>query len=83
MLVTSIFTLSQNVFKSFLSQGCLRSGLCDKESISSYMFQELEKAGLDLEDITTQLDESSKQNQRLQRELENVHDLHRKVSFVH
>ena len=31
MLLSSIFSFSQNVFKSLLSQSCYKSGLCGKE----------------------------------------------------
>ena len=31
MLVTSIFSFSQNVFKNLFAQGLERLGLCDKE----------------------------------------------------
>jgi uncharacterized protein YoxC len=41
--------------------------------------KEIEKQGHELEEVTGQLDESEKQCQRLQRELENVEDIHRKV----
>lgn len=44
--------------------------------------KEIEKQGHDLEDVTSKLEESEKQGQRLQRELGSVQDLHRKVSRV-
>lgn len=43
--------------------------------------KEIEKQGHDLEDATNKLEESERQGQRLQRELESVQDLHRKVSI--
>lgn len=43
--------------------------------------KEIEKQGNDLEEATGQLEESQKQCHRLQRELENVEDMHRKVSI--
>lgn len=45
-----------------------------------YNVQEIEKQGQDLEEVTCQLEESERQGQRLQRELENMEDLNRKVS---
>jgi len=42
--------------------------------------KEIEKQGRDLEETTNKLEESERQGQRLQRELESVQDLHRKVS---
>ena len=44
--------------------------------------KEMEKLGHDLEEVTGQLEESERQNQRLQRELEGVEDLHLKVRLV-
>ena len=37
MLVTSIFSVSHNVFKRLLLQGCQKSGLCGKE-LNNYTF---------------------------------------------
>lgn len=42
--------------------------------------KEIEKQGHDLEDVTSKLEESEVKGQRLQRELESVQDLHRKVN---
>ena len=60
MKVTSIFSFSHNVFKSILSQGCYRSGLCGKEltlslllinmvfnSLVGYLFPKRQNFGLD------------------------------------
>ncbi|XP_052767676.1 ninein-like protein isoform X2 [Mya arenaria] len=42
--------------------------------------KELGRQGDDLEQVTGQLEESQRQCQRLQRELDNTHDLHRKLA---
>ena len=43
MLVTSIFSFSHNVFKSFLFQGCLKSGLFGKGLMQEYKYKDYGK----------------------------------------